>query len=140
MGSTGARVRELQALLVRAGHALKVDGDYGPSTKSAVLAFQRFAGLIADGVAGPETMRALASFKVAPDERPGAVGPLQTDQAKQGGTAILGGAAIETARQQIENAADRLAPIPGFEWLSGALTVIAVLLVLGGLGWAAYGW
>jgi len=37
-------------------------------------------------------------------------------------------------------AADRLAFVPGLEWLSGLLTVIAALLVLGGLAWAAYGW
>lgn len=33
-----ARMRELQALLVRAGHAGKVDGDYGAATEDAVKA------------------------------------------------------------------------------------------------------
>jgi len=140
MGSTGARVRELQALLVRAGHALKVDGDFGPSTKAAVTAFQRSAGLTVDGVAGPETMRALAAYKAAPDEQPGSLGALQTQEAKQGGAAILGAAGLETASRQIDTAADRLAFVPGLEWLAGILTVVAVLLVLGGLSWAAYGW
>ncbi|WP_309082876.1 N-acetylmuramidase domain-containing protein [Chelativorans sp.] len=140
MGSKGARVRELQALLVRAGYAVKVDGDYGPSTKAAVTDFQRENKLAVDGVAGPETMRALAAFKVAPEEEPGAVGPFETEEAKQGGAAVVTGAGIETARQQIDSAADRLADIPGLEWLSGTLTIVAVLLVLGGLSWAAYGW
>ncbi|PSJ48898.1 peptidoglycan-binding domain-containing protein, partial [Pseudaminobacter soli (ex Li et al. 2025)] len=60
MGSQGAKVRELQGLLVRAGYPVKVDGDYGPTTKKAVMAFQKARGLTIDGVAGPETMRALA--------------------------------------------------------------------------------
>ncbi|WP_309086712.1 hypothetical protein, partial [Chelativorans sp.] len=90
--------------------------------------------------AGPETMRALSSFKVAPEEVPGSLGPLETEEAKQGGAAVVTGAGIETARQQIDSAADRLAGVPGLEWLSGALTIVAVLLVLGGLSWAAYGW
>ncbi|WP_309086373.1 N-acetylmuramidase domain-containing protein, partial [Chelativorans sp.] len=92
MGSKGARVRELQALLVRAGYAVKVDGDYGPSTKAALTEFQRARKITADGVAGPETMRALSSFKVAPEEVPGSLGPLETEEAKQGGAAVVTGA------------------------------------------------
>ncbi|WP_164743128.1 N-acetylmuramidase domain-containing protein, partial [Mesorhizobium sp. Z1-4] len=70
MGSTGAKVRELQALLVRAGHAVNVDGDFGPATQRALMAFQKANKLTVDGVAGPETFAALSAYKVAPEEKP----------------------------------------------------------------------
>ncbi|MBE0695187.1 MAG: DUF3380 domain-containing protein, partial [Aquamicrobium sp.] len=71
LASTGARVRELQHLLVRAGHPVNVDGDFGPATHAAVRAFQRAAGLEVDGVAGPQTMRALERYRQGAADRPG---------------------------------------------------------------------
>lgn len=41
------------------------DGQSGPRTKAAVLAFQRRAGLVADGVVGPRTREALSGHLVA---------------------------------------------------------------------------
>lgn len=38
---------------------LNVDGLYGPRTESAVLAFQEYEGVLADGIVGPQTMEAL---------------------------------------------------------------------------------
>lgn len=58
-GSRGPSVEKLQALLNRRGAHLPEDGVFGPSTKVAVVAFQRSAGLKADGVAGFRTMAAL---------------------------------------------------------------------------------
>ena len=43
---------------------LLVDGDYGQVTANAVAEFQRRAGLVVDGVAGPITLAALAGFGV----------------------------------------------------------------------------
>ena len=37
----------------------KVDGIYGPKTKSAVILFQKRNGLVADGIVGPKTARAI---------------------------------------------------------------------------------
>lgn len=59
-GDSGAQVRALQRALKSLGYPVgKVDGQYGPSTKTAVAAFQHAAGLTADGVFGPNTLNAL---------------------------------------------------------------------------------
>jgi hypothetical protein len=70
LGSKGAEVRELQTLLVRAGHAVAVDGDYGPATRDAVKMFQVGHGLAADGVAGPATRAALDRWRQGAAETP----------------------------------------------------------------------
>lgn len=59
--STGAAVRELQALLNAAGAVLPllIDGDFGAKTEIAVRAFQKTAGLVVDGIAGVQTLTAL---------------------------------------------------------------------------------
>lgn len=52
LGSAGADVAHVQARLQN----VKVDGDYGPKTRAAVILFQRHhAGLTVDGVVGPRT-------------------------------------------------------------------------------------
>lgn len=53
-GSTGAAVKELQALL-----KVDVDGKFGPGTETAVKAFQNARGLHVDGRVGPQTWDAL---------------------------------------------------------------------------------
>jgi peptidoglycan hydrolase-like protein with peptidoglycan-binding domain len=54
MGDSGDDVKALQ-------HALKIteDGDFGPATRAAVMAFQQANGLLADGVVGPLTRQKL---------------------------------------------------------------------------------
>ncbi len=59
-GDTGGQVRALQRALKALGYSVgTVDGQYGPSTKTAVASFQHDAGLTADGVFGPKTLNAL---------------------------------------------------------------------------------
>jgi len=48
-------VRPLQQLLRARGHAVAVDGNFGPQTEAAVKAFQQSKGLTADGNVGPLT-------------------------------------------------------------------------------------
>jgi hypothetical protein len=59
LGDQGDEVRKLQALLNRDyplySH-LEEDGDFGPATDSVVREFQRRAGLLVDGIVGPETL------------------------------------------------------------------------------------
>ncbi|MFY9781158.1 MAG: peptidoglycan-binding protein [Candidatus Baltobacteraceae bacterium] len=54
-GSTGENVRTVQYLLNAQGASLTVDGDFGPLTAAAVVAFQSANGLAADGIVGDET-------------------------------------------------------------------------------------
>ena len=59
-GARGWDVAALQFLLGRHGFPSGlVDGRLGPRTRAALLRFQRWAGLAADGIAGPGTLRAL---------------------------------------------------------------------------------
>lgn len=59
-GSTGSAVVELQRLLAQAGFSPGLmDGDFGPKTYAAVVAFQRARGLSADGVVDGDTWAAL---------------------------------------------------------------------------------
>lgn len=146
MGSRGARVRELQALLVRAGApALEVDGDFGPATRDALKTFQQVQGLTVDGVYGPETERALAAFRQGEGDKPGAQKPVEVPGVVEGlGTAVGGTVTVEAAKQAVDAAGDRLAPFAGsssiVDGIIVALTVLGAGLAVGGLAWAAWGW
>ena len=56
VGSSGPQVVALQSTL----GGLATDGNFGPMTKAAVMAFQSSNGLVADGVVGPLTGAALS--------------------------------------------------------------------------------
>ncbi len=60
-GDKGNGVRAVQTALNRAGAnpQLNIDGDFGPATRAAVLAFQAAHKLEADGVVGEYTWDAL---------------------------------------------------------------------------------
>lgn len=54
-GDAGPNVKAIQHLLRQRGYSLDADGDFGPITRSKVVAFQQANGLAADGVVGPNT-------------------------------------------------------------------------------------
>jgi len=70
-GSKGQDVKDLQTLLNKHGATLKVDGDFGTLTTSAVKDFQsKNPPLKVDGVVGPQTWTALAANKPEPPKPP----------------------------------------------------------------------
>jgi N-acetylmuramoyl-L-alanine amidase len=59
-GSRSNEVREIQTKLKNLGlYSGSVDGIYGTKTQTAVKTFQKQKGLVADGIAGPKTLKAL---------------------------------------------------------------------------------
>jgi peptidoglycan hydrolase-like protein with peptidoglycan-binding domain len=82
-GSTGAKVKELQQLLKSKGfNPGPIDGSFGSGTVRAVISFQKYKGLDADGVVGPMTWKVLRSSSTlklaAPIEQPSSVSLLDT--------------------------------------------------------------
>jgi peptidoglycan hydrolase-like protein with peptidoglycan-binding domain len=65
-GDVGPRVRSLQAALVREGHLPTGadDGEFGPSTRSALIAHQLGVGSFVTGIADISTIRALGADAV----------------------------------------------------------------------------
>lgn len=59
LGSDGALVQAVQLRLRDLGYGLKGTGYFGNATDTAVEAFQKHAGLAADGIVGPATASAL---------------------------------------------------------------------------------
>jgi murein L,D-transpeptidase YcbB/YkuD len=54
-GSTGGCVKLAQRWLDYWGYGLSIDGDFGPKTRAAVIAFQKRRHIGVDGVIGPQT-------------------------------------------------------------------------------------
>lgn len=60
VGSRGEEVKQIQKSLQNKGiYSGAVDGIYGKGTQAAVKKFQQQSGLSSDGVAGPQTLKAL---------------------------------------------------------------------------------
>ena len=60
-GAHGSVVMRLQRALNAHGYRLAVDGDFGPKTHNAVIAFQRKNRLAVDGIVGPKTWKKVLS-------------------------------------------------------------------------------
>lgn len=138
MGSKGARVRELQALLVRAGYQVTVDGDFGPATRKALVAFQKAEGLKPDGVYGPKTEAALGAYRQGPDDKPGREQPLENGDIRSGATKIGAGVGVEMLQNKVDEATGALQTLDGFQpWLGYGIAVLSVM-ALGLAAWGAY--
>ena len=58
-GSKGEDVKTLQKALIKFGYNVTADGDFGAKTETAVKAFQKSKGLLADGIVGNKTWQLL---------------------------------------------------------------------------------
>jgi hypothetical protein len=58
-GNSGLAVRALQRLLIAKGYTIRVDGNFGALTETAVKAFQDQRNLMVDGVVGTNTWYSL---------------------------------------------------------------------------------
>jgi peptidoglycan hydrolase-like protein with peptidoglycan-binding domain len=74
----GSAVAELQELLQAHGFPLRIDGDFGSVTETAVRLYQKRHKLIVDGVVGPKTWFSL-KMNVKPGDRPLEQGDSGTD-------------------------------------------------------------
>ena len=62
IGTISEAVRDLQNRLITLGYLKgKADGNFGPQTSLALIAFQKANGLTADGIAGQKTLKKLNS-------------------------------------------------------------------------------
>lgn len=79
-GDTGADVKALQEALISLGYSCGkwgADGEFGPATKSAVIAFQTANNLVGDGIVGDKTASAINALLPESGEEP--VSPTDSD-------------------------------------------------------------
>ena len=107
-GSSGADVRALQQRLSNLGFDPNgIDGNFGPGTKAAVIAFQESKGLPANGIVDPATIAALQA-------------------ATGGANASVGGGEISGAPANPSSAADVTAPGLNLGGLTGKVPAAVI--------------
>ncbi len=120
--SHGQPVRALQMLLRRFEPALTVDGRFGPKTERAVRLAQRRLGLFpADGMAGPQTLDALAKTSKAPKAPtalPQPAPPAQSFGAQLGAMAHQAGANVVTAEREAVDTVEKAVKVVE-SWIAG---------------------
>ncbi len=110
-GSSGPDVINLQQQLKDLGFDPNgVDGNFGPGTRNAVIAFQQSKGLQADGIAGPATLAALGGSGASANDGEG--DGATTDSAAGSATAAVG-----------DDAAANIEPSPVTSSAAGALNL-----------------
>lgn len=133
VGTRGEAVTMLQQLL-----GVDVDGAFGPATHAAVIAFQKKAGLAADGIVGAKTWDALQrlvyapmSKEIIPTDIIGSMIPAQDSLAdhiqREAGKITGVVSAVATAAVALDQAVGDLPPPIVFGGGAGA--------VIGGLLW-----
>lgn len=103
VGSTGSQVRDVQRRLRELGYLTNSpDGDFGPTTEAAVIAFQLANGLTADGVVGSRTLEKLNSNNAVPYSGSGL--PSGGSSSSGGGSSSTGNTSTRpTATPNVEN-------------------------------------
>jgi peptidoglycan hydrolase-like protein with peptidoglycan-binding domain len=82
--SSGAETTRAQWRLLELGFWLQnANGEFGLTTRQAVMAFQKYYGLAADGVLGPETAALMSSITEKPRARAEAGTLVEVDKSRQ---------------------------------------------------------
>lgn len=117
-----AIIMQIQTMLNAVGdYKLVVDGDYGKTTKAALVDFQIKKGLVGDGKYGPITQEHLeAAYKAKANDKNDLWSTI-------GAGAGAAGAAASQAAKEIE---PLIAIAPWLQWAFIGLTVIGIALVL----------
>ena len=97
-GDSGAQVRALQTRLKELGYYTNtIDGEYGYSTRQAVIAFQKNNNLTQDGIAGETTLKKMVSSSAVKkgDVKPGTYVTERLDWFNGGASRIPRGAIFQ---------------------------------------------
>ena len=144
-GMVGSDVKALQELLMQLGYALPkhgADAEFGSETEKALLAFQKKAGLEADGKYGDKThaalMDAVADDDGQPDEpeqpapdEPAPVGTMVVIVSEGGKVNVRCGNGITFSRiTSVKNGT-------AFEWIATAQNGWHAIVVNGQVGWVS---
>ena len=144
-GMVGSDVKALQELLLQLGYALPkhgADAEFGSETEKALLAFQKKAGLEADGKYGDKThaalMDAVADDDGQPDtpeqsapEEPTPVGTMVVIVSEGGKVNVRCGNGITFSRiTSVKNGT-------AFEWIATAQNGWHAIVVNGQVGWVS---
>ena len=121
-----------------------MDGDFGPSTKAALREFQKARGITVDGIAGPETQKALAKYRQGDGDKPGEQKPIEIKEVVEGAVVGTGGnVAIEAAKDAVEASKDDLINLglnlPIIDYVVAGLGFVAAALAVAAIGYVAWG-
>ena len=135
IGSIGAGVRDIQALLKSAGFNISVDGDFGISTKNAIIALQKKNGLIPDGIVGPKTQAVLNQYRDAIGrEKPGAVKLFDNPTVQKAVAFGLGApVTIQGAKQTVQGYVDQISPYSFLAPITDHLNTLVGILTITGI-------
>ncbi len=145
LGSVGAGVRDLQAMLKLAGHDLEIDGDFGKTTDAAVRAFQRANKLVPDGIVGPLTNAALTRYR---DTAPKDAGQQKLPDIKEvqagAGLGIGVPAIFVTTKGLLVELAEKLSPYAAMakvvDFIQITVITLSITALICGVGIAVWGW
>lgn len=145
LGSKGAGVRDLQAMLVLAGYDLNIDGDFGIATNRAVKDFQSVNDLVEDGIVGPATNRELTKIRDKAPADAGQKPATSLPEVQQGVGVSFGVPVLITAVQdKINEAVTYINKVSFLEPLANvlhaAVGLVMVVSVIGGIVYAIKGW
>lgn len=149
LGTKGQLVKDLQTLLTRIGYFTgTIDGDFGPRTQAAVLAFQADSHLETDGKVGNLTREALAEAgprEIAPARAFASLGELaaagsriaKASRNNIGIGAVLGAGGLATVIDEVTGQADLIQKLFDQHGLIAGAAILAAGAFVAWQSWCA---